>query len=139
MARLLYHLRDIQIPICKPDFRNVQVKNIRGETINPTTLYLMTAADLPEVAKHFYELDLQDRNYWQSLWQQLLSDDAEFHIFDKSDNLIAGDHRFFDRFLLEACAYEHKSSASIVAQALAAIWNAYGLPGIGDLFCIMAR
>src|SRR5690606_13008732 len=79
-------------------------------------------------------LSRQDRLHWQSLWEQLRSDDAEFHIFDKSDNIIAGDHRFFDSFLLKACNREPKSSALVVGQALAAIWDAYGLPGIGDIF-----
>lgn len=134
MARLLHYLRGIQIPIFKPDFHKVQVRNIRGEAINPTSLYLMNPADLPNVAEHFYELNTQHRVYWESLWEQLLSDDATLHIFDKSNNVLTGNHLFFDTFLLEKCTREPKSSALIVGQALTAIWNTYGLSGIGDVF-----
>ncbi|MEC3881222.1 DUF1835 domain-containing protein [Parapedobacter sp. 10938] len=133
-ARLLHYLRNIQISIFKPDFHNVHVRNIRGEAINPTTLYLMNPADLPDVAKHFYELNTQHRAYWESLWERLLADHATIHIFDKSNNILTGNHRFFDTFLLEKCTREPKSSALIVAQALTTIWNTYGLSGIGDVF-----
>ncbi len=119
MARLLHYLRGIQIPIFKTDL---------------TSLYLMNPADLPDVAKQFYELNTQHQVYWESLWEQLLSDDATIHIFDKSNNLLTGNHLFFDTFLLEKCTGEPKSSALIVGQALTAIWNTYGLSGIGDVF-----
>ena len=134
MAKVLHSLREVHIPIFKPDFNRVRVKNVRGQIINPTTLYLMNAEDVPAVAKHFYQLTAQQQTHWQSLWKQLLSGDADFRIFDKSDNIVSGDYRFFDTFLLEACTREPKNSALIVAQVLAVLWNAYGLTGICDLF-----
>ena len=134
MARLLHLLRGIQVPVFKPDFSKVAVKNIRGETIHPGTLYMMNAADLPEVARHIYELDTREREFWPSLWEQLWSNDSESRIFDKSDNIVSGDRRFFDRFLLAVCSDEPQSSARIVGQALAAIWDTYGMPGVGDVF-----
>lgn len=129
LARLLHYLRDFHIPLFKLDFiNNPGTRNSRG------TLYVLKPEELPEVAKHFYELDTQHRKYWESLWEQLLTDEATLRFFDKSNRLLTGDHRFFDTVLLEKCTPEPKSAALIVGLALTTIWDTYGLTGIGDTF-----
>src|SRR5690606_38214834 len=117
LARLLHYLRGCHIPLFKLDFTNNP-----GTKNNRNTLYLLKPEELPEVAKHFFELNTQHRQYWESLWEQLRTDETTIHFFDKSNRLLTGNHRFFDTVLLEKCTPEPKSAALIVGLALTTIW-----------------
>jgi hypothetical protein len=133
-ARLLYHLQGLSIPIFKPDFSKAEFKNIKGESINISSLLQMKEGDILKLWKHFEELNERDKQSFTSLWERLTKEESVIHLFDKESNYISRDESFFDQYLLNRCSIQDKKSSLVVAYTLYDVWEDWGYGGIGDAF-----
>lgn len=135
-ARILHHLKGLDITILQVDFSKTDFKSDRGVSLNSSSLQDLKSEDVPELAKYFSQLGEHEKQSASLLWTSLQKDKSIYHLFDKQNNCVSGEESFLDKYLLNRCI-EQNNSSRVVAYTLWDIWQEWGAYEIGDslLFC----
>lgn len=133
-ARLLYHLRQINIPLFIVDFSKVTFENKIGRILTPIALHQINIKEAKIIDWHFEKLSLEKIQNFISLWEQIRNDDYEIHTFSKDGDIIVADESYYDRYLLARCTNTPQISSKIVGYALCDIWAELGFEcSVGDV------
>ncbi|QBQ41917.1 DUF1835 domain-containing protein [Sphingobacterium psychroaquaticum] len=134
-ARILHYLKEVAIPVFKLNLTKTIFTNDKGMETEFHSIQMMKAEHVQGVSKYFEELNINDKTYYASLWEQIGKEQSFVRIFGKSMNYVSGDETFLDQFLINNCKETVQTSSYVVAYTLFELWNHYGFGcGIGDLF-----
>ncbi len=118
-ARLVCHLPETGAEILVPDFPNVPVKNICGETIYPATLSVTAPEQVRDIFKSFKRVTDRQLSEWKKLWGESLSSDATLRIIDEHGHIAEKSEAYFDPVLESYCTDEFQKAARVIGRTLA--------------------